>query len=182
METKWILHISWTATSTYAIPLNDVDSLSLLAGQPWTRLKILEDFSCLVRPDDGKNNHRIERFELHCRFEDGAGGRLAGITVNTEQKAMTMKTIRKTFGIAACVGILAVSATSVFGAALNIFTFDENGNGIYNGLTVPWTMAVEPFSGMTTLTYSLGFATTPGDVLLQESGSPGSVVLSDIVR
>jgi hypothetical protein len=37
-----------------------------------------------------------------------------GLTVNKEQKEMTMKTIKKTFGIAACIGILAASATSVF--------------------------------------------------------------------
>jgi hypothetical protein len=36
------------------------------------------------------------------------------LTVNKEQKEMTMKTIKKTFGIAACIGILAASATSVF--------------------------------------------------------------------
>jgi hypothetical protein len=34
---------------------------------------------------------------------------------NTGQKAMTMKTIKKIFGVVACVGILAASATSVFG-------------------------------------------------------------------
>jgi hypothetical protein len=32
----------------------------------------------------------------------------------TERKEMTMKTIKKTFGMAACIGILAASATSVF--------------------------------------------------------------------
>jgi hypothetical protein len=37
-----------------------------------------------------------------------------GLTINKEQKEMTMKTIKKTFGIAACIGILAASATSVF--------------------------------------------------------------------
>ena len=39
-----------------------------------------------------------------------------GLAVNTEQKEMTMKmkTIKKTFGIAASIGILAASATSVF--------------------------------------------------------------------
>jgi hypothetical protein len=37
-----------------------------------------------------------------------------GLTVNKEQKEMTMKTIKKTFRIAACIGILAASATSVF--------------------------------------------------------------------
>jgi hypothetical protein len=34
---------------------------------------------------------------------------------NTGQKALTMKTIKKIFGVVACVGILAASATSVFG-------------------------------------------------------------------
>jgi PEP-CTERM motif len=37
-----------------------------------------------------------------------------GLTVNKEQKEMTMKTFKKNFGMAACIGILAASATSVF--------------------------------------------------------------------
>jgi hypothetical protein len=57
---EWILCISWTATTTYAISLNDGDSSSRLAGQPLTWLKIFEDFSCLVRSDDGKNIHRAK--------------------------------------------------------------------------------------------------------------------------
>ena len=39
---------------------------------------------------------------------------MACTTVNTEPKEMTMKTFKKNFGMAACIGILAASATSVF--------------------------------------------------------------------
>ncbi|MGD0351706.1 MAG: hypothetical protein ABSB84_15530 [Verrucomicrobiota bacterium] len=61
---KWILRISLTAATTYAISLNDGDSLSPLAGQQLTRLKIFEDFSCLDRPDNGKNIHRIKKISF----------------------------------------------------------------------------------------------------------------------
>ena len=95
-----------------------------------------------------------------------------------------MNTFKKTFGIAACVGILAVSATPVFGAAVFLFTFDENGNGFLNGQTVPWTMAADPISGITTLTYNLPIVTAAGDVVLEEQGGlPGTApTISDIVR
>jgi len=52
--------------------------------------------------------------------------------VNKEQKEMTMKTIMKTikkiFGVAACVGILAMSATSVFAQV----TFNSGSNTLAN--------------------------------------------------
>lgn len=104
------------------------------------------------------------------------------LTINTQQKAMTMKTIKKIFGVAACIGILAASATTVFGQAGLIFTFDENGNGNLNGQPIPFTVIVEPLSGIPTLRYSLPFLTAPGDVLVTEPAEPGAPYLSDIVR
>lgn len=93
-----------------------------------------------------------------------------------------MKTLKKTLGIAAGIGILAASATSVFGSVLNMFTFDENGQGILNGNPVSWAVTEEPISHLSTLTYYLPFATTPGDVLLTEPDPLGNNIVSDIVR
>ena len=105
---------------------------------------------------------------------------MAYLTVNTEQKAMTMKTIKKTFGIAACVGILAVSATSVFGQVGQVIYIDENGTAfITASQPFPYTMALEPDSGITTLEYTLPFAGVAGDLLLQE---PSSSQISDVLR
>ena len=94
-----------------------------------------------------------------------------------------MKTFKTLIGFAASIGFLAVSSNSGFGQ-IPIFTFDENGHGNLNGQAVPFTVTVEPISQLPALTYSLGFATTPGDVVLQEQGGqPGApLVISDIVR
>ena len=94
-----------------------------------------------------------------------------------------MKTIKKTFGIAACVGILAASATSVFGAGGFIFTFDENGNGNFNGQPVPFLVAPDPSGGLAAnvLIYQLPVIVTPGDVALLEPGRSSSDP-SDLVR
>jgi hypothetical protein len=66
---------------------------------------------------------------------------LACTTVNTEQKEMTMKTFKKNFGMAACIGILAASATSVFAQG---FT-----NGTLAGLAAGQTLSIDDkiFSG-----------------------------------
>jgi hypothetical protein len=94
-----------------------------------------------------------------------------------------MKSFKKTIGIVAGVGILAASATSVFGVPGDIFTFDENGNGNFNGATVPWQMAPDPSGGLAAnvLIYQLPLLVTPGDVLLLEPGASSSTP-SDLVR
>jgi len=90
---------------------------------------------------------------------------------NAERKAMTMKTITKNFRVAACVGILAASATSVFGI-VNIFTIDNVGDAYFTpSLMYPHAQATDPISGMTTLQYTLPFTPTAGDVLLEENVS-----------
>ena len=90
-----------------------------------------------------------------------------------------MKTIKKTFGIAACIGILAASATSVFAFGV-ILTIDESGNAYLTPSQLfPYTMGTDPISGMNTLEYTLPFAGVAGDVLLQE---PGGSQTSDVLR
>lgn len=76
--------------------------------------------------------------------------------------------------------VFAVSATSVFGQLGQLITLDEQGHGyITPSQQFTWTIAPEPISGIATLQYTLPFAGTAGDVLLQEfAGGP----LSDIVR
>jgi hypothetical protein len=90
-----------------------------------------------------------------------------------------MNIIKKTFGIAACIGMLAASATSVF-AFGPVLTIDESGNA-YLTASEPFafTNALEPISAMSTLQYTLPFAGVAGDVLVQEQG--GSAI-SDILR
>jgi hypothetical protein len=80
-------------------------------------------------------------------------------------------------------------------ALLNVqFTFDEYGNGVMTGgapadpnpYTVPHAQAIDPFSGIMTLCYSLSTITTTGavttgDILLYEQVG-GQPVLSDIFR
>lgn len=90
-----------------------------------------------------------------------------------------MKTIKKTFGIAACIGILAASGTSVF-AFTAILTISEAGNAYYTPSQLfPYTIGTDPISGMSTLEYTLPFAGVAGDVLLQEPGGSG---ISDVLR
>jgi hypothetical protein len=94
-----------------------------------------------------------------------------------------MKTFKKTIGIVAGVGILAASATSVFGAPGNIFTFDENGIGTFNGQPVLSPLALDPSGGLAAnvLMYQLPILVAPGDVGLLEPGASSSD-LSDLVR
>lgn len=94
-----------------------------------------------------------------------------------------MKTFRNTIGVIACVGILAVSATSVFGVPGAIFTFDENGNGNLDGQPVRGQLAPDPSGGLAAnvLIYQLPFLVMPGDVGLLEPGESSSNP-SDLVR
>ena len=90
-----------------------------------------------------------------------------------------MKTIKKTFGIAACIGILAASATSVFALGA-ILTIDEAGDAYLTPSQLfPYTIGTDPISGLSTLEYTLPFAGVAGDVLLQE---PGGSAISDVLR
>ena len=89
-----------------------------------------------------------------------------------------MNTFKKTFGIAACIGILAVSATSVFGLGA-ILTMDESGNAYFTvGQPFPYSTGTDPSSGISTLEYTLPFAGVAGDVLLTDPAGN----LSDVLR
>jgi hypothetical protein len=95
-------------------------------------------------------------------------------------KGNRMKTLTSKLFVVVAAGILAVSATSVFGQVGQIITLDEKGNGfITASQPFAYTNAVEPISGIATLRYDLPFKGTAGDVLLQESASGP---LSDILR
>ncbi|MGD0745003.1 MAG: PEP-CTERM sorting domain-containing protein [Verrucomicrobiota bacterium] len=94
----------------------------------------------------------------------------------------TMKRLTKTLLALGCA--YAITATSLFAQAIPIFTFDEFGNGTYNGTPLPSALSPDPSGGITTspvLVYSLPFAAVNGDVLLTEGASPTNG-LSDIVR
>lgn len=91
-----------------------------------------------------------------------------------------MKTFKKTFGIGACVGILATSLTSVFGQIGQVIYMDEDGNAfITASQPFPYAVATEPDSGISTLEYTLPFAGVAGDVLLTD---PGGSRISDVLR
>ena len=79
--------------------------------------------------------------------------------------------------------ILAVSIAAAIGAssalAQPLISVDEWGNGTIGGSPLPWqTSLVEPFSGMTTLSYNLPFLGNRGDVVIADSDG----TVSDIIR
>jgi hypothetical protein len=72
-----------------------------------------------------------------------------------------------------------IAAPTAFGQF--VITFDEFGNGDYNGTPMTWSMMLDPWSGMTTLAYQLPFAGVGGDIVLDEPPvPPGSH--SDLLR
>jgi hypothetical protein len=84
---------------------------------------------------------------------------------------------------------IAVAQATVFPPI--IATADENGNGRITGLsgfglpdpyTLPYTMALEPISGLTTLCYTLPTSVTLGDIFLTEPGPAGQIEISDLIR
>ena len=88
-----------------------------------------------------------------------------------------MKQSSKLSSIFALASTIIVTAASAQTNGL-VITVDELGKGNFNGQPIPSTIAVEPFSGIPTLQYTLPFAGTPGDVLLVEPQGN----FSDIVR
>jgi len=77
------------------------------------------------------------------------------------------------------ISTIAVTRVSAQGAPL--ITVDEFGNGNFNGVPLPSSLQVEPFSGVLTLAYQLPFPAVPGDVQLFESG-PQPSAQSDTLR
>jgi hypothetical protein len=77
----------------------------------------------------------------------------------------------------------ALSSTAGFGQLIQV---DELGKGIFiqPGVTTPLppaVIAVEPFSGIATLQYTLPFAGTPGDVSMFDVGPNGNST-NDLIR
>jgi hypothetical protein len=91
-----------------------------------------------------------------------------------------MKTYKNFVGFTACVALFAASVSSGYGQLSQLIYLDENGTGyITPSQPFPYTIGVDPSSGMNTLEYTLPFAGVAGDVLLQElPGGP----MSDILR
>jgi len=99
-----------------------------------------------------------------------------GLTINTEQKEKTietiMKTIQKTFGIMACVGILAASTTSVLAQPANNTLAGLAG---INGTGIPGaTLSIDDkiFSGFTFQATGLS-SFNPSDITVTATESGG---------
>jgi PEP-CTERM motif len=86
-----------------------------------------------------------------------------------------IKTITVIGFAAAIAATTALSQTNVY-----TITVDEFGKGTANGTPLPSGMAVDPFSGMATLSYTLPTPGIPGDVLMLEQPSTG--LASDLIR
>jgi len=77
------------------------------------------------------------------------------------------------------IGIIATSSLSMF-AQTNQFTMDENGNGTFNGTPLTYSVSLDPSTGMSTLSYDLPFAGTPGVLIMTNNAESGSI-LSDLL-
>ena len=85
-----------------------------------------------------------------------------------------------TFGL--ILGSAALASAQTTGFTLNLVTFDENGRGTYqqnNNQSAPLSFTVK--SGGT-LTYSLPFEVTPGDVLISDNLAGVAPEFGDILR
>jgi len=81
--------------------------------------------------------------------------------------------------ILAVIGIITMSSLSVL-AQTNHFSLDENGNGYLNGAPLTNSVALDPYTGVTTLRYDLPFAGTPGVLVLTNNAEPGNFI-SDLL-
>jgi len=86
-----------------------------------------------------------------------------------------MKTQIKTT-LLATILTAAVAATTAYGQP--VVTVDEFGNGDINGTPLASGMATDPFTGLTTLAYTLPFPVVQGDVVLKNT----SGAISDVFR
>ena len=72
----------------------------------------------------------------------------------------------------------AIAVTTAFSQP--VITVDEFGVGNISGTPLTSGMAVDPFSGLTTLAYTLPFAGVRGDVILEETpGQPADLLRFD---
>jgi hypothetical protein len=70
----------------------------------------------------------------------------------------------------------ALAATTAFGQNM-VISVDEWGVGYANGVALPSQLAQEPWSGITTVAYTLPFPAVPGDVQLIEPDGTTSDLL-----
>ncbi|HLX95608.1 MAG TPA: PEP-CTERM sorting domain-containing protein [Verrucomicrobiae bacterium] len=85
-----------------------------------------------------------------------------------------MKNLNHT--LLAAVFTATITATTAYSQP--VITVDEFGNGNIGGSPLPSGLALDPFSGMTTLSYTLPFPAVRGDVILTDV----SGTVSDIFR
>jgi hypothetical protein len=88
-----------------------------------------------------------------------------------------MKTTKQ-IGILAVFGLLALVAGNA-AAQFNV-QIDEYGTGTVNGNPLPFSVSLEPLSGMSTLMYQLPFPVVRGDLVLDEGTTPPTH--SDVLR
>lgn len=85
-----------------------------------------------------------------------------------------MKNLNNT--LLAAVFTAAITASTAYSQP--VITIDEFGNGDINGTPLASSLATDPFSGMTTLSYTLPFPAIRGDIVLSDVAG----TVSDIVR
>jgi hypothetical protein len=160
----WIPRISSTATRCYADFLPDEVFLSLTTGPQLTRL---QKNSKILLALTGQMMVKVTSKRKFCTALRS--------THNRKQKAVTMNTFRTTIGIAACVGVLAASATSVF-AVGDIFTIGDASDVSVSSSLLVQTATVQ-LTDVGLPTYSIIPSVT--DIALS---APGAGVGSDILK
>jgi PEP-CTERM motif len=88
-----------------------------------------------------------------------------------------MKARLKLIVILVVFGMLTLVAGIVSAQPYNV-QFDEYGVGTSNGNSLPYGMATDPISGLTTLMYQLPFNVTRGDLIIYDN----TANISDVIR
>ena len=100
----------------------------------------------------------------------------------TNNKEVNMKRSLKTMFAITCVNV--ITTVPLLAQFQYVFTFDEFGNGNFNGTPVQGVLSADPSGGITSspvLVYTLPIGLFDGDLLLTEPGAPGNTY-SDVVR
>ena len=107
---------------------------------------------------------------------------LVGLLATIRRRHSKQQVLKRIATVLAAIGLFsAVAATKASAQGVPLITVDEFGNGNINGVPLPSSLQVEPFSGVLTLAYQLPFPGVPGDVQLFESG-PQPSAQSDTLR
>jgi hypothetical protein len=89
-----------------------------------------------------------------------------------------MQTMQKKIGILMLLSLLSLVSSQASAQVTNIL-FDEYGNGFLNGSPLPFSVATDSQSGLSTLMYQLPFLVRQGDLFLTEGAAQPP---SDLVR